>query len=156
MGSRTHELQQLWHTGLVALRHAEPSWPGDRTCVPHWQADNYLLYHQRRPRVIFFNTLPVVALLSSGRTVLPFCPLALRGHCSSLPQTCNSVLRLRYFPLCAFLVLTPIYLLMHPLLCPARHLNPIRPLRPVVILHFLHKTFSSYQAGFLSCDPQWQ
>lgn len=54
------------HTGLVALRHVEPSWPGDRTCVPA-QADNYLLYHQRTSQSHIFNTLSVVALLSSGR-----------------------------------------------------------------------------------------
>lgn len=131
--------------------------PGIEPVSLQWQADNYLLYHQGRPRVILFNTLSIVALLSSGRAMLPFCPRALRGRCSSLPQTCSSVLHFRYFPLCGSLVVpTPISLLMHLLLCPVWRLNPTRPLRPVAILRFLHKTFSTYQAGFPCCDPQWQ
>ena len=129
--------------------------PGIEPVSLQWQADNYLLYHQGRPRVIFSNMLSIVALLSSGRAMLPFCPRALRGRCSSLPQTCNSVLHLCYCTYAPFVVLTPISLLMHLLLCPVRRLNSTRPLRPVAILHFLRKTFSTYQAGFPCCDPQW-
>ena len=38
-GSRVHRLQQLWHTGLVALQHVGSSWTRDQTrvhCIGMW------------------------------------------------------------------------------------------------------------------------
>ena len=53
MGSRARRLQQLWHTGLVALRHVGSSqimdWTQDRTQLLNWQADSLPPSHQGSP-----------------------------------------------------------------------------------------------------------
>lgn len=108
-------------------------------------------------RVIFLNMLSIMALLSSGPAVTPFCSLASGRPCNSIPHACNPVFGLGCSPLLCLPRPSRLCVFTHETtLCPVHHLNPTRPLRPESILRFLHKTLSTHQTRSPSCDPWWQ
>ena len=61
-----NRLKELWCTGLVAPRHVIPSWIGDQTRIPYWQAASSPLSHQGSLWRVVLKWIHLFVMFSAG------------------------------------------------------------------------------------------
>ena len=117
-------VQQLWCTGLVALRHVGSSWTRYllNLCLLHWQADSFPLGHQGSPVLESLMKYFLISLpRKPGSFIVFFFPLCLLHY--FLPEGLMSLLREMgkgYLALCSYNCKEAINILSH---LPSHHYN---------------------------------